>query len=569
MCELKIDGLAMSIRYEGGRSCRPPPAATAGWARTSPPTSPTIEAVPDRLRGRGAPTCSRPAARSTCRSPRSTRSTPAQEAAGRPRYANPRNTAAGSLRQKDAADHRSRGPGVLVLPARRGRRRPRARQPLRVLAWLRALGLPVNPETPRSSRRSTRSTSSARTGWSTATTCPYEIDGIVVKVDELELQAALGVTSKAPRWAIAYKLPPEERTTLLHDIQVSIGRTGQGHAVRGARAGVRRRVRPSAWPRCTTRTRCGSRTCVPATRSSCARRATSSPRWSARCWPTPAGLEAVGVPDDLPVRAPERRWSGWRARRSTAASTPSARQRLGPPQPLRLARGDGHRRARRAAGASCSSSSGCSTTSPTSTRSTSTRSPSCAASEQRRSTTCAAAIEASKSRPLGNLLFGLNIVHLGGVRRRGARRGPSAALDAIMEAVGRRHRRGRGRRPGHRRVGAPVLRRARQPRASSTGCARPASTSSGPSGPTLPQTLAGRPSWSPARSRASPRRGARPPSRRGAASRPAACRRRRPRWSSAPSPARRSSPRPPSSAIPILDEAQFVHLLETGELPDR
>lgn len=54
----------------------------------------------------------------------------------------------------------------------------------------------------------------------------YEIDGVVIKVDELAAQRALGATSKAPRWAIAYKLPPEERTTRLHDIQVSIGRTG-------------------------------------------------------------------------------------------------------------------------------------------------------------------------------------------------------------------------------------------------------------------------------------------------------------------------------------------------------
>ena len=56
---------------------------------------------------------------------------------------------------------------------------------------------------------------------------PYEIDGVVVKLDDLAVQEALGSTSKAPRWAIAYKLPPEERTTLLRDIQVSIGRTGK------------------------------------------------------------------------------------------------------------------------------------------------------------------------------------------------------------------------------------------------------------------------------------------------------------------------------------------------------
>ena len=70
----------------------------------------------------------------------------------------------------------------------------------------------------------------------------YEIDGAVVKVDDLAQRDELGFTSKAPRWAIAYKFPPEEKTTLLRDIMVSIGRTGPGHAVRGARAGVRRRL---------------------------------------------------------------------------------------------------------------------------------------------------------------------------------------------------------------------------------------------------------------------------------------------------------------------------------------
>ena len=85
----------------------------------------------------------------------------------------------------------------------------------------------------------------------------YEIDGVVVKVDDLAQREQLGFTSRAPRWAIAFKFPPEERTTLLRDIQVSVGPHRSGHAVRGARAGVRRRLHRRAWPRCTTRTRCG------------------------------------------------------------------------------------------------------------------------------------------------------------------------------------------------------------------------------------------------------------------------------------------------------------------------
>ena len=70
----------------------------------------------------------------------------------------------------------------------------------------------------------------------------YEIDGVVVKVDDLALQRRLGATSRAPRWAIAYKFPPEERTTLLQRIVVSIGRTGKATPVRRAGAGVRGRV---------------------------------------------------------------------------------------------------------------------------------------------------------------------------------------------------------------------------------------------------------------------------------------------------------------------------------------
>ena len=95
------------------------------------------------------------------------------------------------------------------------------------------LGLPARTRPARQRRdrggrlSSTRSTSTARSGSRTATRWPYEIDGVVVKVDNLRQRDELGFTSKAPRWAIAFKFPPEERTTLLRDIHVSIGRTGQ------------------------------------------------------------------------------------------------------------------------------------------------------------------------------------------------------------------------------------------------------------------------------------------------------------------------------------------------------
>ena len=94
---------------------------------------------------------------------------------------------------------------------------------------------------------------------------PYEIDGVVVKVDDLAAQQALGATSKAPRWAIAYKLPPEERTTMLRDIQV----LSRSHRAGPPRSPCSSRCSwagpPWAWPRCTTRTRWPPRMCAPAT----------------------------------------------------------------------------------------------------------------------------------------------------------------------------------------------------------------------------------------------------------------------------------------------------------------
>ena len=87
----------------------------------------------------------------------------------------------------------------------------------------------------------------------------YEIDGAVVKVDDLGQRLELGSTSKAPRWAIAYKFPPEERTTLLKDIMVSIGRTGKATPFARSSSRFSSAARRSGWRRCTTRIKCGSK----------------------------------------------------------------------------------------------------------------------------------------------------------------------------------------------------------------------------------------------------------------------------------------------------------------------
>ncbi len=147
-----------------------------------------------------------------------------QEARGAAAFANPRNAAAGSLRQKDPAVTASRDLATFMYAIADPRALRLARQS-EVLSWLRNAGFHVNPDVV-----------TCADGQAVHDYCagalerreelPYEIDGVVVKVDELAMQDELGFTSKAPRWAIAYKFPPEERTTRLLDVLVSVGRTG-------------------------------------------------------------------------------------------------------------------------------------------------------------------------------------------------------------------------------------------------------------------------------------------------------------------------------------------------------
>ena len=226
VCELKIDGLAMSLRYVDGRFSV---AATRGNGRVGEDVTAnvaTIAAIPHVLAGKQLPALLE--ARGEVYLPVATfeRLNDQQEAEGKARYANPRNTAAGSLRQKDASITAGRGLAFwsYQLGAVEGADVPASHSA--ALAWLGELGFPTNPET--------RVLADLDEVYAFCThwiehrhDLPYEIDGVVVKVDSLEIQAALGATSKAPRWAIAYKLPPEERTTRLNGIQVSIGRTGK------------------------------------------------------------------------------------------------------------------------------------------------------------------------------------------------------------------------------------------------------------------------------------------------------------------------------------------------------
>jgi DNA ligase (NAD+) len=225
VCELKIDGLAVALSYESGAYIR---GATRGDGIIGDDVSAnirTIRAVPTRLRGSELPNVLE--VRGEVYLPVSAFDKLNDELAarGEKRFVNPRNSAAGMLRQKDPNVTASRPLRLWChgLGAVEGRRFERHSE---ALAFLRELGLPVNPTTERVATLD-EVFAYCRRWQEHRHEVDYEIDGVVVKVDQIWLQEELGATSKAPRWAIAYKFPPEERTTLLREIAVHTGRTGK------------------------------------------------------------------------------------------------------------------------------------------------------------------------------------------------------------------------------------------------------------------------------------------------------------------------------------------------------
>jgi DNA ligase (NAD+) len=229
LCEPKVDGLAINLTYEGGRLVR---AATRGDGRTGEDVTPnvrTIRDVPERLTKDadfGAP----PAlleVRGEIYFPVGGFAdlNAALVEQGKPPFANPRNAAAGSLRQKDPRITASRPLRLVVhgLGARRGFQ-PEAQS--EAYAALTAWGLPTSDRW-----RVVPDLDGVRDYIDYYAVhrhdVEHEIDGVVVKVDPVSIQGRLGSTSRAPRWAIAFKYPPEEVTTKLLDIDVNVGRTGR------------------------------------------------------------------------------------------------------------------------------------------------------------------------------------------------------------------------------------------------------------------------------------------------------------------------------------------------------
>ena len=223
--ELKFDGLAISVRYDDGVLVR---AATRGDGRTGEDVTHsvrTIADIPIRLSG-PAPAVLEVRGEVILRLSTFETLNARQAERGEKAYVNPRNAAAGSLRQKDARVTAERGLSFWCYQLGRVEGGPAFSSHLQTLEWIKSLGLPVN-------EHSARLAGLAEVEAHVADferrrhELDYEFDGLVVKVDDLGLQARLGVDAKAPRWAIAYKFPPEERATKLLDIEVSIGPSGQ------------------------------------------------------------------------------------------------------------------------------------------------------------------------------------------------------------------------------------------------------------------------------------------------------------------------------------------------------
>src|ERR1700723_500255 len=255
LCELKIDGLAIDLVYRDGALAK---AATRGDGRTGEDVTPnirTISSIPARLAGDGWPAVLEVRGEVFMPGEAFAKLNESLLDAGKPAFANPRNSAAGSLRQKDPRITASRaldaivhgigrvegdadeqgitGPageaGIVGTAKGPGEEGHLEGAPDTQSGWyerLRGWGLPVSglyKVVPDMAGVRAYIAYYAEHRHDP----PYEIDGVVVKIDQIALQRQLGSTSRAPRWAIAYKYPPEEVTTRLLDIRVNVGRTGR------------------------------------------------------------------------------------------------------------------------------------------------------------------------------------------------------------------------------------------------------------------------------------------------------------------------------------------------------
>lgn len=220
-CELKIDGLSISLRYENGRFIRGATRGDGSVGENITENLKTVRSIPMTL-----PEAISIEVRGECYMPKESfmKLNQAREQEGLETFANPRNAAAGSLRQLDTKVTAQRNLSTFLYTVAEFGPLEVATQE-EALQALDRLGFKINPN-----RRICQTVDEI---WEYITEyhekradLPYEIDGIVIKVNDLNLQDELGFTVKAPRWAIAYKFPPEEAETVIREIEWTVGRTG-------------------------------------------------------------------------------------------------------------------------------------------------------------------------------------------------------------------------------------------------------------------------------------------------------------------------------------------------------
>ena len=225
LCEVKVDGLAINLLYENGRLTR---ALTRGNGTTGEDVTlniKTIKTVPTELIGKNIPSQLEVRGEVFFPLKEFDEFNDSLAESGKPRFANPRNAAAGSLRQKDPKITAARPLDVVVhgIGAATGTSFEKQSTAYELLkGW----GLPT------SSRYKVVNSRAEVLEFinqyeKNRHSVEHEIDGVVIKVNEIEIQNRLGTTSRAPKWAIAYKYPPEQVSTKLLDIRVSVGRTGR------------------------------------------------------------------------------------------------------------------------------------------------------------------------------------------------------------------------------------------------------------------------------------------------------------------------------------------------------
>ena len=230
-CELKIDGLGVALTYQNGSFVR---AATRGDGTTGEDVSLNVRTIKDVPMHLSEPALAHMGAdrertievRGEVYMPKGSfvRLNDEADAEGRDPFANPRNAAAGSLRQKDPKVTARRDLATFIYAIA-------DTDPLHVhsqrefLDWLRSAGFSVNPNVARCATPAEVHEFCAQ-ALEHRGDLDYDIDGVVVKVDSFQQQLDLGFTARAPRWAIAFKFPPEEKQTILREIRIQVGRTG-------------------------------------------------------------------------------------------------------------------------------------------------------------------------------------------------------------------------------------------------------------------------------------------------------------------------------------------------------